>query len=120
MLRDVFRAEPRRPYLEADIDRQVEAVARPGALTAMVNWYRALRYESPAAQRASWRRIDAPVLVLWGDGDRYLGVELAEPSRELVPNVSVEHFPDASHWLQHDEADAVNARLVRFFTEPTG
>lgn len=120
LVRRMYRAEPSRPgaYAADDIERHIEAMARPGALTAMVNYYRAALAESVVQRQVAWPRIEAPVLVLWGDRDRYLGSELAEPRRDLVPDVHVEHFPGASHWLQQDMPDDVNERLVRFLSAP--
>jgi epoxide hydrolase 4 len=43
---------------------------------------------------AALRPIKAPTLVIWGEGDRYLGPELAEPDRNDVPNLDrVERLP---------------------------
>jgi pimeloyl-ACP methyl ester carboxylesterase len=51
-----------------------------------------------------------------GEGDSYLGSELAEPDRDDVPNLDrVERLPDASHWVHHDEAERVNQLLIDFF-----
>ena len=69
------------------------------------------------ARRArSFRPISAPTLVIWGEKDRYLGPDLAEPHHDDVPNLDrVERLPDASHWVHHDEAERVNQLLVDFF-----
>jgi pimeloyl-ACP methyl ester carboxylesterase len=54
--------------------------------------------------------------VIWGEGDSYLGSDLAEPDRDDVPNLDrVERLPDASHWVHHDEAGRVNQLLIDFF-----
>ena len=54
-------------------------------------------------------------IVIWGQGDRYLGPKLAEPHHEDVPNLDrVERLPNASHWVHHDEAERVNELLVDF------
>jgi pimeloyl-ACP methyl ester carboxylesterase len=37
---------------------------------------------------------------------------MADPDPRLVPDVRVERLPDASHWVQHDEPERVNALLV--------
>jgi pimeloyl-ACP methyl ester carboxylesterase len=63
------------------------------------------------------RRIDAPVLVIWGEQDAFLGVELAEPGRKWAPNCRVERIPDASHWVQADRPERVNALLTAFLAE---
>jgi len=91
-----------------------EAWAQPGALTGMVNWYRAALRS--AAQRLPRLRVGVETLVLWGARDRFLGREMAEPSAALCDQGRLELFEQATHWLQHDEKDAVNDRLVRFLT----
>jgi pimeloyl-ACP methyl ester carboxylesterase len=54
------------------------------------------------------------VLVIWGERDRYLGTELAQPDRTWVPDVRVERLVDASHWVQVDQPEKVNALLLDF------
>jgi pimeloyl-ACP methyl ester carboxylesterase len=74
-------------------------MTRSGALTAATNYYRALFRRSPAQNRGLLRRIEAPVVVIWGEEYRYLGTELAEPETSWVSNVRVERLPNASHWV---------------------
>ncbi len=114
-LRAVFRTASVRPgaFTDEDILRHVDALRPPGALTAAINYYRAVfRDAGPSGQPA--RRIDAPVLVLWGDRDQFLGTALAEPGSEWVPNAQVRHIPEAGHWIQHDVPELVNDELLRF------
>lgn len=115
-LRRLFQVDPRRPgaFTPADIERYVAAAAQPGALTAAVNYYRALFRRAPGAARSMMRRIDAPVLVIWGEQDRYLGRELAAPDPEWVPHARVERLPHASHWVQADDPERVNQLLIDF------
>jgi pimeloyl-ACP methyl ester carboxylesterase/2-polyprenyl-6-methoxyphenol hydroxylase-like FAD-dependent oxidoreductase len=100
-----------------DIERYIAAIARPGALRAAVNYYRAL---ARLAIRDPSRSvpIEAPVLVIWGEQDPYLGAELAEPDRRWVPNLRIERLPDAGHWLQIDRPDIVNPLLLDFLGAP--
>jgi pimeloyl-ACP methyl ester carboxylesterase len=115
--RRAFKTDPVRPYTDAEIDRYVESWRQPGAITAMLNYYRAaFRRTSPRAV-ANLPKIDAPVLVIWGKLDSVLGSELAEPPPELVPNARVEWLPDASHWSPHDEPEKVNRLLIDFARE---
>jgi epoxide hydrolase 4 len=87
---------------------------RPGALTAMLNWYRALfRQDLPIPAVGS---LPTPTLVLWGDRDPYARPELADESAALCANARVVHFADASHWLAHDETAAVREQLLNFLT----
>ena len=81
----------------------------------MINYYRESVRQSPHAE-AQLRPISAPTLVVWGQGDRYLGPDLAEPDHEDVPNLDrVERLPDASHWVHHDEPERVTQLLIEFF-----
>lgn len=90
-----------------------DALAQPGALTCMLNYYRALRRPSAAVAP---KPIPHDVLVLWGDEDRYLRRDLAEPSPRWVPRARVEHFPGVGHFIQHERPDAVNAHLIEHFS----
>jgi epoxide hydrolase 4 len=109
-----FVDDARPAYTPEEIDRYVEAWSQPGAATGMINYYRAsVRQKNPEAQL---RPISAPTLVIWGQRDRYLGPELAEPDHDDVPSLDrVERLPDASHWVHHDEAERVTQLLIDFF-----
>jgi pimeloyl-ACP methyl ester carboxylesterase len=80
----------------------------------MINYYRASVRQKDA--EAGLSPIKAPTLVIWGEQDRYLGSELAEPEHDDVPNLDrVERLPDASHWVHHDEPERVTRLLIDFF-----
>jgi pimeloyl-ACP methyl ester carboxylesterase len=119
-LRRVFRTEPvrRDAFTEEDIDRYVEAMAQPGALTASINYYRAMMRRNPRRALAQMHRVDAPVLIIWGERDRYQGRELAEPDPAWVSHARVARLPDASHWVQTDRPEQVNALLLEFLRGP--
>ncbi len=119
-LQRALRNEPVRPgeFIDEDIERYAEALARPGALTAALNYYRALFRRNPLKAQALLRRIEAPVMVIWGERDRYLGKELAEPDPSWVPNLRVERLPDASHFVAEDRPDEVNSLLLEFLKTP--
>jgi pimeloyl-ACP methyl ester carboxylesterase len=99
-----------------DIERYVEAWSQPGAITAMINYYRALPRQSPTRAVARIRPVLAPTRVIWGEQDRYLSSALAEPPRDDVPNLDrVVRLPESSHWVQHDEPARVTELLAEFF-----
>lgn len=100
-----------------DIEKYVAALRKPGVTRSAVNYYRATMRRLFKGRIPKTHVIDRPVLVLWGDRDRFLGQELADPPIRFVPNQRVVHFPDASHWVQVDAADGVNQRLLEFFRE---
>jgi pimeloyl-ACP methyl ester carboxylesterase len=97
-------------FSAAEVARYKAAWAQPGALTAMLNWYRALRL--PTGTR--WRRIPGPVQIIWGRQDTFLAAELAEFSRAQCENAQLHYFPEATHWVQLEEAAAVNDLILRF------
>ena len=119
-LRRALRRQPTRPdaFTAQDIDRYVAAAAQPGALRAAINYYRAAFRANPLAQVHTLRRVDIPTLIIWGDQDRYLGRELAEPDRAWVPDVRVERIAEASHWVQADAPERVNQLMVDFLLKP--
>jgi pimeloyl-ACP methyl ester carboxylesterase len=116
-LRDLFRHGPARAgaFSEADIDRYVEAFSHPGALTAAINYYRAAFRRGPRGVRRSVCRIDVPTLLIWGERDRYLVSNLTQGIEPWVKRLRVERLPGASHWVQHDEPEAINQLLLSFF-----
>jgi pimeloyl-ACP methyl ester carboxylesterase len=97
-----------------EIERYVEALRTPGALRAGMSYYRAVARRVLTGNAPRPRRIDAPVLVIWGDRDRALGKEMAEPPPRLVPNARVVHIEHAPHWVQNAAPDEVNALLLDF------
>jgi epoxide hydrolase 4 len=85
---------------------------QPGALTAMINWYRAVTSDELAMPVP--KSLTVPTLILWGDKDIYVGPKLAEACAALCANVRVVHFPQSGHWLPHDEREAVIGQLLEF------
>jgi len=116
LLRRYLQRDPLRPHAfsESDIQRYVEAIARPGALTAAMSYYRAAFWFAPfLVLKARWP-IAAPVLMIWGERDHYLGLHLLDDTERWAPNLRVERIPDASHWVQADAPQRVNELLVEF------
>lgn len=102
----------------SEIEEYRKAWSQPGALTAMLNWYRSIfrRSFKYFFQRRSIpaRRVTVPTLILWGKNDVALSHEMVQPSLDLCDNGSAVMFENATHWVQHDEADEVNKNLIRF------
>jgi pimeloyl-ACP methyl ester carboxylesterase len=66
------------------------------------------------------KKVDLPVLVVWGDRERHFDAALATPPADWVTNARVEHVPTGSHWVHHDEPDAVVALLADQFQSHDG
>ena len=101
-----------RPGVFSDEELAVyrDAWGQEGALTAMLNWYRAMSLAPSLADR----RVTPPVRVIWGDRDTALNASLAEDALTLCDRGEVFHLPEATHWLHHEEAEQVNALLLEF------
>ncbi|QLC26125.1 alpha/beta fold hydrolase [Parasphingopyxis algicola] len=86
------------------------AAARPGALTAMLNYYRAL-FQTPGVRQIGDGTVPVPTLVLWGEQDVAIDIHCLDGMEQYVPDLTVRRFPDASHWVQQDVPEQVNAAL---------
>jgi pimeloyl-ACP methyl ester carboxylesterase len=95
-------------FTNADLARYREAWSQPGALRAMLNWYRALmrRRRPPAG------RVGVPTQLVWGVRDSALSQGFAEASLALCDNANVLWRPDATHWVQHEDVSETNAALL--------
>jgi pimeloyl-ACP methyl ester carboxylesterase len=113
-LERTFRHDPVRPgtFTDEDIRLYKEALSRPGALTAMLNWYRAIGRRGLRAK--DMRPIAAPTLLIWGERDRYLGPRLSTGVEPWVPKLRVERMPDASHWVHQEWPQRVNRLMIDF------
>ncbi len=95
-----------------DLDQYRKAWSNPGAVTAMINWYRAAFRHRPALPDP---QIHVPTRILWGRRDMFLLPEMAEQSLKYCDSAELTYFPDATHWLQHEEPEAVNTALIEHF-----
>ena len=99
-------------FTDEDIEKYKEAWAQPGAMTAMINWYRAAaRYPIQIPKDAC---VKVPTLMLWGMKDFALSHRMARPSMDYCTNGKLLFFPESTHWVQHEEAGAVNHYLIDF------
>ena len=93
------------------LDRYAEAWAHPGSLTAMLNYYRALRARPQGAEPA---RLSPPTLIVWAGDDQFLERHVAEASLALCAQGELEFVGGASHWLHIEQPNRINARIIDF------
>jgi epoxide hydrolase 4 len=92
------------------LDRYARDAQRPGAIRGMINWYRAaFRLQGKLA--GPWPVIETPTLIVWGEEDAALGVELLEGTDEYVRDLTIRRLPGVSHWVQQEAPEAVSAIL---------
>ena len=102
-------------FTNEDIEKYKEAWSQPGAMTAMVNWYRAaVFHRSPVLKDPC---IKVPTLMMWGMKDFALSHRMARPSMDYVKEGNLMLFPEATHWVQRDAAEEVNHYLVDFILD---
>jgi epoxide hydrolase 4 len=99
-------------FSEDDLAQYPAAWSQPGALTAMINWYRAA-FRCPATFPD--RMVRVPTRILWGVRDRFLMAEMAQDSLRYCTQAELITFPEATHWLQHEESTRVSELLIDFF-----
>lgn len=115
-IRRVFRVDdPSGAWLsDTDIERYVVALSRPGALEAALAYYRALPRPNSYFTLSPMRVLRMPTLALWGELDRALGPYLLDGLDRWVSDLRVRRFPTATHWLNEQEPEQVNAELLGF------
>jgi len=94
-------------------DRYREAWAQPGAMTGMINWYRALMRQTRKSSPPSLIRV--PTLILWGQQDPHISYEMAQLSVDLCEGGRLVTFEDATHWVMHDKPSEVSHLLIEHF-----
>jgi pimeloyl-ACP methyl ester carboxylesterase len=87
---------------------------QPGAMRAMLNWYRAAGRTLGLAEEAPV--LEVPTLVIWGEEDTALGVELLDGTERLVKDLTVRRLPGVSHWVQQEAPEKVDAILEAWLT----
>lgn len=100
----------RRSGLSAlDAARYAARMAEPGALSAALNWYRAMPW---AMRSPTVRRIGVPTTYVWGNRDVALGRRGAELTVDFVTADYRFVELDAGHWLPEEHADEVAPHVL--------
>jgi pimeloyl-ACP methyl ester carboxylesterase len=99
----------------SEMDRWIEDKARPGRLTAAINWYRA---NLNALLFGSTPHAKVPVFGIWSSGDIYLTERQMTTSEKYVDAPwRYERIENSSHWIPLDAPDRLNALLLEYFRE---
>jgi pimeloyl-ACP methyl ester carboxylesterase len=112
---DAIPPEERHAYLDD--------CGQEGALTAMLNWYRASDLEVPAtdehASKPLWThapfpKVKVPTLVIWGMKDKALLPVQLEGLDNLVEDLTVVRVEDAGHFVPWERPEPVVAAIRDF------
>ena len=111
-VRSLVRSSRPGTFSPEDLAQYRAAWSQPGALTAMINWYRAaFRYRSKFPDST----VHVPTRILWGERDAFLLSEMAHDSLRYCDRAELYTFANASHWLQHEEPARLSELLIDFF-----
>jgi pimeloyl-ACP methyl ester carboxylesterase len=99
-------------FSQADLDAYKTAVAKPGALTAMLNYYRNIFAQGMTSQ--DWSVLTVPTLMIWGEDDTALGKELTYGTEAYVRDFRIRYIPHCSHWVQQEQPQLVNQYIRDF------
>jgi pimeloyl-ACP methyl ester carboxylesterase len=112
LLRELLRGN-------GDLERYVADLARPGALTAALNWYRAnLAPQLELEDSPLLPAVAAPTLGLWSAEDHYLTEESMLRSADHVSGQwRYERIERAGHWMQRDAPERINELLLEFLAQ---
>jgi pimeloyl-ACP methyl ester carboxylesterase len=103
-------------FSDSDLEQYKESWAKKGALTAMLNWYRAaLLRPSKLALDPEASRVKVPALLIWGKNDQFVIEAMARESLQYCDDGHLEMLENATHWVQHEEPAHVNTLLSQFF-----
>jgi pimeloyl-ACP methyl ester carboxylesterase len=95
----------------AQVDSYVAQLSEPGALTAALNWYRAMR-----SDLAALPAVTVPTTFVWSDQDPAIGRVAAERCGEFVDaDFRFVELTGISHWIPEQDsevlAEAILARI---------
>jgi len=93
---------------ERYLEEYCAAMARPGALTGALNWYRGIPLSAPG----SVSRITVPTIYLWGRHDFALGRAAAQRTGRYVDAPYQFRDLDTGHWLPEVMPDVVTEAVL--------
>lgn len=107
----------------------VEAWGQPGAMKAMLDWYRASPVAVPAPGEPAGESmilsmprealtVAMPHLVVWGDADEALRPSCLDGLADYAPQLDIVRVPGAGHWILHEKPAAVAAAMRGFSQGP--
>jgi pimeloyl-ACP methyl ester carboxylesterase len=108
--RSMLKSSKQGAFSKEDMAAYKKAWQQPRALTAMINWYRAYKYNTLPTSGT----LHLPVLLIWGSKDRFLLPHMAQESIDKCSNGKLVMVGDATHWIHHEQADKVNDSILDF------
>jgi len=108
---DSMSASPH-AFSPQDLQAYKTAMAKPGALSAALNYYRNL-FSADLFQQ-EWSVLEVPTLMIWGEADPAFETALAEDTEDYVRDFHLRYLPGCGHWVMQECPDQVNQYLMEF------
>lgn len=96
-----------------------QAMSKPGAMKAALSYYRQLFRRGPRAYRGQHYQVSAPTLIIWGEHDIALGINLLDGLEKWVPDLCIRRIADSGHWVQQEQPEKVGQYMLEFL-QPAG
>ena len=88
-------------------DEYVAVLSAPGALTAALNWYRAM------SSGVRVDKVEVPTTYVWSDGDVAIGRTAAEACAEFVTgDYRFVELPGVTHWIPEQAPEQLAAAIL--------
>lgn len=97
-------------FPEAVLEHYRANARAPGAMTAMVNYYRAA-VRGRSRMTPADNTVAVPTLIIWGKEDAALEASLVPGTERFVKDLTVRYLPGVSHWVQQEAPETVNEML---------
>lgn len=117
LLRRTLAKAKENPYGEQDFAKYLAAWRIDGAMTAMLNWYRAmLRHPVQSSQQL----VKPPVRIIWGTADHALSTPLGPLSLKQCERGELIPLEGVSHWAPRERPREILGLIQEFFTKDLG
>ncbi len=63
------------------------------------------------------KKINVPVLQIFGTGDKYLSMESARNTANFVPDLKEVYLDGVSHWVQQEAPGKVNDAIEKYLSD---
>lgn len=101
---------------DEDVQAFKRAAAKPGALTAGLNYYRNLL--SSVMTQQTWPILEVPTLMIWGENDPAFERSLVEGTEDYVRDFHLRYIAQCGHWVPQEYPNLVNQYIGEFLDIP--
>jgi len=91
-----------------------QAMSKPGVMTAALNYYRQVFRRLPTSYTGGTYHVSVPTLLIWGEHDIALGIELTMGLEQWVDHLEIKRISDSGHWVQQEQPEKVNQYMLEF------